>query len=52
VAVICLLVISITYVIGQMRGVGIAFSNILNLSIETGLWSAWRWSSSTPCSAA
>jgi cation/acetate symporter len=37
VAVICLLVISVTYVIGQMRGVGIAFSNILNLSIEIGL---------------
>jgi cation/acetate symporter len=38
VAVICLLIISITYVIGQMRGVGIAFANILNLSIETGLY--------------
>ncbi len=37
VAVIALLVISLTYVIGQMRGVGIAFSNILNLSIEIGL---------------
>ena len=37
VAVICLLVISLTYVIGQMRGVGIAFSNILNLPITTGL---------------
>jgi cation/acetate symporter len=37
VAVICLLLISITYVIGQMRGVGIAFANILNLPIETGL---------------
>jgi cation/acetate symporter len=37
VAVVCLLMISITYVIGQMRGVGIAFANILNLSIETGL---------------
>ena len=37
VAVICLLVISLTYVIGQMRGVGIAFSNILNLPIATGL---------------
>jgi cation/acetate symporter len=37
VAVVCLLVISVTYVIGQMRGVGIAFSNILNLSIEIGL---------------
>ncbi len=38
VAVICLLLISVTYVIGQMRGVGIAFANILNLSIETGLY--------------
>ncbi|WP_111431553.1 sodium:solute symporter family protein [Rhodobacteraceae bacterium DSL-40] len=37
VAVICLLMISLTYVIGQMRGVGIAFSNILNLPIELGL---------------
>ena len=37
VAVICLLLISITYVIGQMRGVGIAFANILNLSVEIGL---------------
>jgi cation/acetate symporter len=37
VAVICLLVISLTYVIGQMRGVGIAFANVLNLSIEIGL---------------
>lgn len=39
VAVISLLVISITYVIGQMRGVGIAFSNILNVSLEIGLFS-------------
>ena len=38
VAVICLLIISLTYVIGQMRGVGIAFANILELSIETGLY--------------
>ncbi len=38
VAVICLLVISLTYVIGQMRGVGIAFANILQLSVETGLY--------------
>jgi len=37
VAVIALLVISITYVIGQMRGVGIAFSNILNVDLTTGL---------------
>ena len=38
VAVVCLLVISITYVIGQMRGVGIAFANILELSVEAGLY--------------
>ena len=37
IAVICLLVISITYVIGQMRGVGIAFSNILNVDLTIGL---------------
>ena len=37
VAVISLLVISITYVIGQMRGVGIAFSNILEVKLEIGL---------------
>jgi cation/acetate symporter len=38
VAVISLLVISITYVIGQMRGVGIAFSNILEVELATGLY--------------
>ncbi len=37
VAVLSLLAISITYVIGQMRGVGIAFSNILNVDLTTGL---------------
>ncbi|MDN3518175.1 sodium:solute symporter family protein [Aquisalimonas lutea] len=37
IAVISLLVISITYVIGQMRGVGIAFSNILNVPLTIGL---------------
>ena len=37
VAVISLLVISITYVIGQMRGVGIAFSNILEVDLAVGL---------------
>ncbi|MBK1735126.1 cation acetate symporter [Halorhodospira abdelmalekii] len=37
VAVVSLLVISITYVIGQMRGVGIAFSNILEVPLEVGL---------------
>ncbi|MFO7859044.1 MAG: sodium:solute symporter family protein [Ectothiorhodospiraceae bacterium] len=37
IAVVALLVISITYVIGQMRGVGIAFSNILNVDLTVGL---------------
>jgi cation/acetate symporter len=40
VAVICLLVISITYVIGQMTGAGIAFSRFLEVSSTTGLWTA------------
>ena len=37
VAVIALIVMSITYVIGQMRGVGVAFSRFLEVSVETGL---------------
>ncbi len=37
VAVICLLVMSLTYVIGQMRGAGIAFSRFLEVDITTGL---------------
>ncbi|WP_019025054.1 MULTISPECIES: sodium:solute symporter family protein [unclassified Thioalkalivibrio] len=37
VAVISLLAMSITYVIGQMRGVGIAFSNILEVPLAIGL---------------
>ena len=37
VAVVCLLGISITYVIGQMKGVGVAFSNILQLPYWLGL---------------
>ncbi len=40
VAVICLLVISITYVIGQMTGAGIAFARVLEVSSTTGLWIA------------
>jgi cation/acetate symporter len=40
VAVICLLLISLTYVIGQMAGAGIAFSRFLELSNETGIWIA------------
>jgi cation/acetate symporter len=38
VAVICLLVASITYVIGQMTGVGVAFSRFLGVSADTGIY--------------
>ena len=37
VAVVCLLVISITYVIGQMTGAGVAFSRFLEVQNTTGL---------------
>jgi len=37
VAVICLLVISLTYVIGQMTGAGVAFSRFLEVENTTGL---------------
>ncbi|PID49149.1 MAG: cation acetate symporter [Proteobacteria bacterium] len=37
VAVICLIVISVTYVIGQMRGVGVTFSRFLEVSVNVGL---------------
>jgi cation/acetate symporter len=37
VAVVCLIVASITYVIGQMRGVGVAFSRFLEVEFETGV---------------
>ncbi|WP_244880631.1 sodium:solute symporter family protein [Rhodovibrio salinarum] len=37
VGVICLIVASITYVIGQMTGVGVAFSRFLEVSNTTGL---------------
>ena len=40
VAVICLLVVSITYVIGQMTGAGVAFSRFLEVSNTTGLFIA------------
>ncbi len=39
VAVICLIVASITYVIGQMKGIGVAFSRFLETSYEAGLYS-------------
>lgn len=38
VAVLCLLVASLTYVIGQMTGVGVAFSRFLGVSNETGIY--------------
>ncbi len=37
-AVVCLLVASITYIIGQMTGVGIAFSRFLGVSSSTGIY--------------
>jgi cation/acetate symporter len=37
VAVICLIVASITYVIGQMKGIGVAFSRFLEVEFTTGL---------------
>jgi len=37
VAVLCLIVASITYVIGQMTGVGVAFSRFLEVDNTTGL---------------
>jgi cation/acetate symporter len=38
VAVVCLLVASITYIIGQMTGVGVAFSRFLGVSSEVGIY--------------
>ncbi|WP_261842420.1 sodium:solute symporter family protein [Aliamphritea ceti] len=38
VAVICTIVISFTYVAGQMRGVGIVFSRYLHVDINTGVF--------------
>ncbi len=37
VAVVSLIVVSFTYVAGQMRGVGIVFSNFLDVPISTGV---------------
>jgi cation/acetate symporter len=37
VAVICLIVASITYVIGQMKGIGVAFSRFLEVDYDLGL---------------
>ncbi|GAB3274310.1 cation acetate symporter [Parahaliea aestuarii] len=38
VAVICLIICSVTYVIGQMKGVGVAFSRFLEVEYDTGLY--------------
>jgi len=38
VAVICLILASITYVIGQMKGIGVAFSRFLETSYDMGLY--------------
>jgi cation/acetate symporter len=38
VAVVCLLVASLTYIIGQMTGVGIAFSRFLGVSSDVGIY--------------
>ncbi|TVT55521.1 MAG: cation acetate symporter [Azoarcus sp. PHD] len=38
VAVVCLLTASITYVIGQMTGVGVAFSRFLGVTNDTGIY--------------
>ncbi|MGD9254298.1 MAG: cation acetate symporter [Chromatiales bacterium] len=38
VAVICLIIASVTYVIGQMKGIGVAFSRFLAVDYATGLY--------------
>ncbi len=38
VAVACLIIASLTYIIGQMKGVGVAFSRFLELRYELGLF--------------
>ncbi len=38
VAVVCLIVASVTYIIGQMTGVGVAFSRFLGVSNATGIF--------------
>ncbi|MEQ8244096.1 sodium:solute symporter family protein [Fulvivirga sp.] len=38
VAVICAIIVSFTYVAGQMRGVGVVFARFLEVEIETGVY--------------
>ncbi|SDO14030.1 cation/acetate symporter [Halomonas shengliensis] len=40
VAVVCLIVASVTYVIGQMTGAGVAFSRFLEVPNTAGIWIA------------
>jgi len=40
IAVICLITASVTYVIGQMSGAGVAFSRFLEISNTAGIWIA------------
>ena len=38
IAVVCLIIASVTYIIGQMKGVGVAFSRFLEVEYDTGLY--------------
>ena len=38
VAVVCLIIASVTYIIGQMKGVGVAFSQFLEVEYDHGLY--------------
>ncbi|WP_420459974.1 sodium:solute symporter family protein [Neolewinella sp.] len=38
VAVVCAIVVSFTYVAGQMRGIGLVFSRFLEVEIDTGVY--------------
>ena len=38
VAVVCALIVSFTYIAGQMRGVGVVFSRYLEVDIKTGVF--------------
>ncbi|WP_083024297.1 sodium:solute symporter family protein [Vreelandella lionensis] len=40
VAILCLIIASVTYVIGQMTGAGVAFSRFLEVSSTAGIWLA------------
>lgn len=38
VTIVCLIIASLTYIIGQMKGVGVAFSRFLEVEYNTGLY--------------